>query len=160
MVAGMMSIVLAGLLAAAADQPVAPGVSETLARERVALLRDVRYELAFVIPPGRRTAVPGRVVVRASLRAPHRIVLDFEQPRDRVQTVRAHGRDIAFSLENGHLVIPARETVAGENEIEVQFTAGDEALNRNDDFLYTLHVPERGGCRGSRRCGSAPRRPP
>jgi aminopeptidase N len=143
MVAGMMSIVLAGLLAAAADQPVAPGVSETLARERVALLRDVRYELAFVIPPGRRTAVPGRVVVRASLRAPHRIVLDFEQPRDRVQTVRAHGRDIAFSLENGHLVIPAGETVAGENEIEVQFTAGDEALNRNDDFLYTLHVPAR-----------------
>src|SRR5687767_5862280 len=139
----MVSIVLAALLAAAADQPVASGVAEALARERADAFRDVRYELAFVIPEDRRAAVLGRVVVRTTLKAPHRIVLDFEQPREHVQAVRAQGRPIAFSVENGHLIIPATETVGGENEIEVQFTAGDQALNRNDDFLYTLHVPAR-----------------
>ena len=131
----MVSIVLAALLAAAADQPVGPGVAEALARERAEAFRDVRYELAFVIPDDRRAPVLGRVVVRATLKAPHRIVLDFEQPRDHVQAVRVQGKSIAVAVENGHLIIPASETVGGENEIEVQFTEGDEALNSNDDFL-------------------------
>ena len=34
-------------------------------------------------------------------------------------------------------------TRAGTNRIEIEFVAGDEALNRNDDFLYTLFVPSR-----------------
>ena len=34
-------------------------------------------------------------------------------------------------------------TTAGANRIEFEFTAGDEALNRNDEFLYTLFVPAR-----------------
>jgi aminopeptidase N len=139
----MMGIVLAALLAAAADRPIGAGVPETLARERADALRDVRYELAFIVPPDRRTAVLGRVVVRATLRAPHRVVLDFEQPRDHIQAVKVRGREVGYSFDNGHLVIPASETVAGANEFEIQFAAGDEALNRNDDFLYTLHVPAR-----------------
>ncbi len=139
----MVSVVLAAMLAAAPDQPVAPGVAEALARDRAEAFRDVRYELAFVIPSDRRTPILGRVVIRTTLKMPRRIVLDFEQSRDHVEAVRVHGRGIGFSIENGHLVIPASETVAGENEIEVQFTAGEEALNRNDEFLYTLHVPAR-----------------
>ena len=131
------------MMIAAVEAPVAPGISETLARERAEHLRNVRYELAFTLPSDRRVPITGRVTVRVSLAAPHRIALDFEQPRDHVQSVRVHGRDIGFSFENGHLVIPATETTSGENEIEIRFVAGDEALNRNDDFLYTLHVPAR-----------------
>ena len=139
----MVSIVLAALLAAAADQPVAAGVPEALARERADAFRNVRYELAFVIPEDRAEPVLGRVVIRTTLTTPRRIVLDFEQPRESVQAVRVHDRPIDFTIENGHLIVPASETVAGENAIEVQFIAGNEALNRNDDFLYTLHVPAR-----------------
>ena len=93
----MMSILLTALLAAA-DRPIPPGVPEVLARERAGTLRDVRYELAFVIPADRRPVL-GRVVVHVTLKAPHPILLDFEQPRDRVESVRAYGRDIDFSLE-------------------------------------------------------------
>src|SRR5215213_1648893 len=114
----MVSVMLAALLAAA-DQPVGPGIAETLARERADMFRDVRYELAFVIPADRQTPVLGRVVIRVTLRSPHRIVLDFEQPRDRIVTVTAGGRSVDFSVEQGHLVIPADDTVGGENEIEV-----------------------------------------
>src|SRR3954465_6115317 len=142
-VAKMVGALLAVMLAAAADQPIGPGVSESIARERAEHFRNVRYELVFTIPADRRTPVEGRIVVRVSLAAPHRIALDFEQPRDHVQSVRVHGLDIGVSVENGHLIIPAVQTVAGENEIEIRFVAGDEALNRNEDFLYTLHVPAR-----------------
>ena len=31
----------------------------------------------------------------------------------------------------------------GRNQIEFEFTAGNESLNRNDDFMYTLFVPAR-----------------
>lgn len=34
-------------------------------------------------------------------------------------------------------------TRSGENTVEITFTAGDQSLNRNDSFLYTLLVPER-----------------
>jgi aminopeptidase N len=39
--------------------------------------------------------------------------------------------------------VSAADTRAGENEITIEFTAGDESLNRNDEFLYTLFVPAR-----------------
>ena len=140
----MVSVVLAAVLARLRQiNPSGPVLRKRWLASVRKPLRDVRYELAFVIPSDRQTPVLGRVVVRATLTSPHRIVLDFEQPRDRVLAVKARGRGFGFSVENGHLVIPASETVAGENEIEVQFTAGDEALNRNDDFLYTLYVPAR-----------------
>ena len=31
----------------------------------------------------------------------------------------------------------------GKNELSIAFTAGDQSLNRNEDFLYTLLVPDR-----------------
>ncbi len=139
----MVGALVAMMVVAAADQPIGSGVSEALARERADHLRDVRYDLVFTIPENRQTPVTGRATIRVRLGEPRRLVFDFEQPRDHVQSVRVHGRNIGFSVDRGHLVVPAAETRAGENEIEVQFVAGDEALNRNDDFLYTLHVPAR-----------------
>ena len=85
----------------------------------------------------------GRATLRFSLRAPHRIVLDFAQPRDRIRSVRVGGADVAFDFAEGHLTLPASATRAGDNEIAIEFVAGDEALNRNDEFLYTLFVPAR-----------------
>jgi aminopeptidase N len=139
----MVGALFAVMLAAAADQPVGPGISEALARERSQAVRDVRYQLAFEIPSDRQTPIAGRATIHLVLARPHRIVFDFEQPRDHVQSVRVHGEDIGVAIENGHLIIPAAATVAGENEVEIRFIAGDEALNRNDDFLYTLNVPAR-----------------
>lgn len=46
-------------------------------------------------------------------------------------------------IANEHIIIPAAMTRSGENTVEIAFTAGDQSLNRNDSFLYTLLVPER-----------------
>ena len=86
----------------------------------------------------------GRVTLRFALQAPHRVVLDFAQPREHVRAVRAGRADVAFSFQNGHLTIPAGATRAGQNELSIDFIAGEESLNRtDDDFLYTLFVPAR-----------------
>jgi aminopeptidase N len=131
--------------AAGAPPPpgVDPGVSEALAAERTAAIRDLRYELHFDVPAGRTAPVNGRVVVRLSLGAPHRLVFDFAQPAASLLGTRVNGRDLAVRHENGHLVVPAEATSAGPNEVAFTFVAGDTALNRDEEFLYTLFVPAR-----------------
>jgi aminopeptidase N len=124
-------------------RPVERGVSEALAAERRAIVHDLRYEVHFAVPVDRRTPVGGRVTARLTLRAPHRLIFDFAQPAERVARVTVNQRDVRADFVNGHIVIPPDATTAGANEVTFEFTAGDDALNRNDEFLYTLFVPAR-----------------
>jgi aminopeptidase N len=121
-----------------------PGVSLALAQARSAQLSDVRYALDLTIPasPGE----PVRGSVRISFRLHHTttpLVLDFVHPRDRVTEVRTANGPVEVGMTEDHIVIPPSDLSEGGNTVEVRFTAGDEALNRNPDFLYTLHVPDR-----------------
>jgi aminopeptidase N len=127
----------------APDSSLAPGVPEVLARERAGAILSLRYELAFRIPDKRTEAIRGSEVVRFALRAPHRVVLDFAQPRDRISAVWVGDKPVEADFSGEHLIIPAAATKAGENAIRIEFLAGEDSLNRNDDFLYTLFVPAR-----------------
>jgi aminopeptidase N len=119
------------------------GIPEALAKERAAAISSVRYELEFRIPEARTEPIRGREVVRFRLAQPHRVVLDFAQPRERVLSVSRAGRPIEFTFASGHLVIDAAHTTAGENALTMEFLAGDDSLNRHEEFLYTLFVPAR-----------------
>jgi len=136
----MMAAVLAMMLVSGATPP-DPGISESLARERVAAIRNLHYDLDLQVPAARGTSVTGRVRVGLSLVAPGRLVLDFARPRDAIRGVRLDGREVAYEAVNGHLVIGA--ATAGTHEVAIDFVAGDDALNRNDEFLYSLFVPAR-----------------
>jgi len=136
----MTAAVLAMMLVSGAVPP-EPGISESLAQERAAAVRDLRYELDLQVPAARAMPVTGRVAVRFALAAPGRVVLDFARPKDAVRAVRLDGRQVEYELVNGHLVIAS--ATAGSHEVAIDFVAGDEALNRNDEFLYTLFVPAR-----------------
>ena len=129
-------------LAAAVEVP-GRGVPETLAQERAASIRSLRYELSFRIPESKTEAVRGTETVRFELNAAQPVVLDFEQKRDRILSIKVAQQPIDFDFINGHIVIPPSATRAGENAITIEFLAGDESLNRNDDYLYTLFVPAR-----------------
>jgi aminopeptidase N len=141
----MLSLLLAVTLAnqTGSTPPPGRGIPETLARERAAAIRALRYDLSFIVPADVGEPVQGRAVVRFTLAAPHRIVFDFAQPPDRVRSLRAGGATIAASFEDGHLVVPARATRAGDNEIVIEFVAGNDPFNRDREFLYTLFVPAR-----------------
>src|SRR3954467_13096635 len=139
----MISLLLMMLAAGPTADSVDRGISESLARERAAALSGVRYELTFTIPADRQQPVEGTGRLRATLPGPRRIVIDFSAPTARVHSVRIGDTPVVPVFVEDHLIIPAEATRAGENSIVIAFTAGDEALNRNDDFLYTLFVPAR-----------------
>ena len=140
----MLSLIVATALASQSGaEPPGRGVSEALARERASTIRSLRYELRFVVPADLREPLQGRAILRFTLEAPHRVVIDFAEPRDRVRSVRVGGIDAPVTFGDGHLTIPAHATRAGENEIAVDFVAGDDPFNRDQEFLYTLFVPAR-----------------
>jgi aminopeptidase N len=139
----LLAATAASAYSAAPDPALAPGVPEVLARERAGSISSLRYELAFRIPEKRAEAIRGLETVRFVLRAPHRVVLDFAASRDRVSGVWVGDKPVEADFRGEHLILPAAATKAGENAIRIQFLAGDDSLNRNDDFLYTLFVPAR-----------------
>ncbi|HWL85798.1 MAG TPA: M1 family aminopeptidase, partial [Polyangiaceae bacterium] len=102
------------------------------------------YDLAFVLPSLKTQPVKGHLTAAFSLSdASTPLAFDFAQAPDHLVSVQANGRALPASIENGHVVIPARALVRGDNRIAFDFVAGDAPLNRNDDFMYTLFVPAR-----------------
>ena len=140
----MLALLLAAMLSSqtGADLP-RRGIPDALARERATAISSLRYDLVFTVPGDVDQPVHGRAVVRFTLRAPHRVVLDFAQPRDHIRSVRIGAADAPFAFADGHLTIPAEATRSGENEVAIEFIAGNQPLNRDPEFLYTLFVPAR-----------------
>ena len=123
--------------------PPSEGISQTLASERATNISSVRYTLALNVPAQKQEPVRGTMSVRLVLadRAP--LIFDFAQPADKVSSIRANGQVVPIRSEHGHLVVPGESLKRGENVVDIVFTAGDEALNRHDEFLYSLFVPAR-----------------
>ena len=122
------------------------GVSWTLAERRAATLSDLRYRYHLRIPRDRDRRLEGTVEIRFVWSDPETrdLVLDFKDPADRVTAVRANGAAAGWVARHDHVMVPAAALRPDqENRVELDFEAGDEALNRNDDFLYTLFVPDR-----------------
>ncbi|MFO7575673.1 MAG: M1 family aminopeptidase [Bacteroidales bacterium] len=121
------------------------GVSKELADYRKSNLTDVCYRLTFEIPGTQAEAIPGRTNIEFNairrLRKP--LLIDFNVPENYLHTLIVNGISLPVSLENGHIVIPASVILTGKNKIEIAFTTGEQSLNRNPDFLYTLLVPDR-----------------
>jgi aminopeptidase N len=138
--------VAAGLLSCApGDAPAPePGVPLALAESRAGTLRDVRYEVRFDLPAERTAPVIGEVVVRFTRdRSRGPLVLDFRAPVDHVLGVTVNGDAVAYSVPPDHIVIPARALGDGEQAVTVRFRSTNDALNRQDEFLYALFVPDR-----------------
>jgi aminopeptidase N len=126
----------------AAAQLTQPGVSLELARHRAATLSDIRYDVSFRLPAARTENVHGTVEIRFHRNDHGPVILDFADPA-RALAVRANGAPTELEAVHNHIVIPAAALVVGENTVRVDFIAGDAPLNRHDDFLYTLFVPDR-----------------
>ena len=127
-----------------APTPPAAGVPLSLAQERASRVSDLRYALSLTIPVARRDPVRGHLTASFVLRDARRpIAFDFAQPADHVSAITVNGHAVEVHAGNGHVMIPTRRLEEGANRIQFDFVAGDAALNRSDDFLYTLFVPAR-----------------
>ncbi len=147
--AGFALYALLPILLPGCDRPAPPpvelGVPWELAEHRHRTISDLAYRFELEVPAGRGDPIQGRATIAFQRHDPDGfdLVLDFMRPGERVRSVRAKGAEVAWTAVEDHVVIPAASLEEGRNEVEVAFTAGDEALNRNDDFLYSLFVPDR-----------------
>lgn len=120
------------------------GVSWQLAQERKARITDIRYELDIRIPRSRQERLSGSNTVSFQLKnTDHPLILDFKVPADHLKEVKKGTTVIPYRFENGHVVINANLLQTGANSISLFFDLGDQSLNRQEDFLYTLLVPDR-----------------
>lgn len=119
------------------------GVSNELACYRRSTITDLRYALTFRIPAERSAVVEGQETVRFKLEKPTPVVLDFRASPSLINQVLVNGKHSSFQFVDEHVVIPETEVQVGENVVDITFTAGDQSLNRNEEYLYTLFVPDR-----------------
>lgn len=121
-----------------------PGVSWELAQHRKQTISNIRYEIELDIPGDVNKPIHGSETIRFQLsKTDQDVVLDFRQPSNYIRNVMMQGEAIDYQSASEHIVIPAQHFKTGENEVTIQFRAGDMSLNRNEEFLYTLFVPDR-----------------
>ncbi|RZK90292.1 MAG: aminopeptidase, partial [Hymenobacter sp.] len=130
--------------ATAPTLPVETGVSQPLAEARRQLLSHLAYSLDLNIPTQKTQPISGNEGITFTLRDNRQpLQLDFKASADHLHSVEVNGRPVAIDYRNEHVVLPANALRIGRNEVKINFTAGDQSLNRNDDYLYTLLVPDR-----------------
>lgn len=119
------------------------GVSRELAEYRFKEIGDLRYSIGFNIPEDISQRVSGRETISFTLKKKAEVQLDFREGRDAVLSLKVNGKDSPIDYREQHIVIPASATRRGENTVMLEFLSGDRSLNRNEDYLYTLFVPDR-----------------
>jgi len=120
------------------------GVSEQLAHFRKKQISDLRYTLFFEIPNQKAENIKSQLFVNLNLSdLSQPLILDFKEKTSNIKTVAVNGKNVEIVHQNGHIVIPVSGLISGKNSISISFIAGNLSLNRNDDFLYTLLVPDR-----------------
>ena len=119
------------------------GVSLQLAEYRSRMLSDIRYDIAFSIPESLDERITGRETISFSLREKTPVQLDFREGREAVISLSVNGKPCRVDYRDEHIILPGGSFRKGENKVDVEFIAGDRSLNRNEDYLYTLFVPDR-----------------
>ncbi|MGI4875504.1 MAG: M1 family metallopeptidase [Janthinobacterium lividum] len=130
--------------AAHAQIPVEPGVSQQLAEARKLQLSQVSYTLRLTVPANKAELIAGFETVEFTLKDTSQPVqLDFKAPAGHLRSLKVNGQPVPIDYRHEHLVLPARALRTGRNVAVIDFRAGDLSLNRNNDYLYTLLVPDR-----------------
>ena len=135
------------------------GVSHELAILRAQEISNVVYHVNFDIPRNKAEYVKGHVLVsfdyhpvlangemqtssgKSFLNPAHYLLLDF-QGKSLAPSLLVNAKSIATQWQDEHLLIPRQLLVSGRNTVELDFTSDHTPLNRHDDYLYTLFVPD------------------
>ncbi|MFK8059294.1 MAG: M1 family metallopeptidase [Polaribacter sp.] len=120
------------------------GISYELAKYRKQQITDVVYDLHFKIPEDKKNLIQSRLEVNFKVKdLKNDVFLDFNEDASKLKSIKINGKKSEIKHQKEHLIIDKKNLVLGENSIEIFFDAGEKSLNRNDEFLYTLLVPDR-----------------
>ena len=143
----LMTVLSALMFASCSSGPdgemLCDGVPLQLAEWRSGVLSDVRYDLHFRIISDSDTEIKACESVSFILSEKVDAVLDFAGERAGEVRVSIDSSEIPVRIVNEHIVVPGKYLVKGRNVIDIEFIAGNSALNRREGCIYTLFVPDR-----------------
>lgn len=120
------------------------GVSEQMAHFRKKQISEVTYGLSFEIPQQKQQEINSNLTLNLTISdLSEPLYLDFKEKSQNIKSIQVNTKSVAIVHEKGHIVIAVKDLIQGKNTIAISFVAGNLSLNRNDDFLYTLLVPDR-----------------
>ena len=127
-----------------AQIPIEPGVSQALAQARAQEIERIDYLLLFRIPEHREDSITAQLKMKLIIDH-HRgdLLMDFSAPAGYIHSLVINHVAVPIQHLAGHLVLPKQAIYNGDNTVDILFRAGDMSLNRNEDYLYTLLVPDR-----------------
>jgi len=127
-----------------APPSVGPGVSYQLALYRHSIISNIQYELNFNIPAIKTSDIHATESISFDLSSTTQpLQIDFKKSDTSAVSVFIDGNKVSKTLKDEHIIIDPSQLHTGKNKIDIQFVAGNTALNRNDDFMYALFVPDR-----------------
>ncbi|KPE49216.1 M1 family aminopeptidase [Chryseobacterium indologenes] len=121
------------------------GVSYELARLRKSTISEIKYELTLKIPENKAERISGEETLHFNYKKQNDtpLQIDFKEEASSLLAVSVNGQTAKPVLKNEHIIIDAKYLKSGPNRIDFTFLAGNGALNRRDDYLYALFVPDR-----------------
>lgn len=123
---------------------VSPGVSLDLAAYRVQHISEVNYKLSFDLPTEKSASIPSHLILKFNLNSlDEPILLDFKAETNNLKSLRINGQNSSIEHTNEHLLLAKEYLKIGSNTVGIDFIAGELSLNRNENYLYTLLVPDR-----------------
>lgn len=120
------------------------GVPLNMANYRHSQIQNVEYDLSFSIPKEKTEAIPSKLVLNLDIvNLSHPLYLDFKEETAALKKLIVNTKKTTIIHDKEHIVIPIKNLKLGKNTIEINFIAGELSLNRNENYLYTLLVPDR-----------------
>lgn len=121
----------------------AEGIPLEMAEYRTGQVSNVLYQLSFDIPSEKEHPIPSKLKLDLDIHdLSQPLYLDFNADASLLQTLQVNGQEQEIIHQKEHIVISG-DVKDGPNTIEITFNAGELSLNRNEDYLYTLLVPDR-----------------
>ncbi|WP_020529535.1 M1 family metallopeptidase [Flexithrix dorotheae] len=120
------------------------GVSLELAKHRANTISNVKYTLHFKITDTLSSPISGSLNLEFELADSSKsLVLDFNVNPENLISIHQGNTEIQSKVNNGHILIMPGILKKGKNSLSIKFIAGENALNRSEEYLYTLFVPDR-----------------
>ena len=123
----------------------ARGISRELAESRRERISNLKYDVSFSIPEEQTQAIAGEIGIMFDYvpEENNSLILDFRQTKDMIKSLQVNGKDAPWEFIEDHIVIGDSLLTDKGNRIAIAFKPGERSLNRNEDYLYTLFVPDR-----------------
>nr|WP_297782535.1 M1 family aminopeptidase [uncultured Allomuricauda sp.] len=119
------------------------GIPLKMAEFRKEQISNVVYTLSFDIPEEKATPISSQLQLNADINdLSQPLYLDFNAEPSLLKTIHVNGEEQQINHQKEHIIV-ADNLEKGTNTIEITFDAGELSLNRNEEYLYTLLVPDR-----------------